>query len=80
MKMAPKDAEKVRGLHGQLMAVADKYDMSMEELLELAMEGEMPESEEEESMEMEEPEEQSAGPDKAKIALIVGKMRRGEME
>ena len=88
MKIAPKDAAKVRQLHSELMSVADKYEMSMEDLLDLAVEGEAPEMEDEEEADMEEApamgeyegEEEEKPMDKAKIALIVGKMRRGQME
>lgn len=85
MKLAPKDAVKVRQLHSELMAVADKYEMSMEDMLELAMEGEEPEMEEEmgepEEEGMEAPAMEEERPmDKAKIALIIGKMRKGQME
>lgn len=79
MDLSMKEKSKVRELHGQLMAIADKYGMSMEDLVDSAVEGEAPEmeedmGEEEEGME----EEAGSGPDKAKIALIVGKMRRGQ--
>lgn len=83
MKLAAKDSQKVRDLHNQIMAIADKYDMDMEELVDAAVEGEAPEmeGEEEPSMEempgMAEDEEEDKPMDKAKIALIVGKMRRG---
>lgn len=75
-----KEKSKVRDLHDQMMAIADKYGMSMEDLVDAAVEGEEPEMEEEmgeeEAPEM--GEEEKAGPDKAKIALIIGKMRRGQ--
>jgi len=82
MKIAPKDAEKVRQLHSELMAVADKYEMSIEELMDMAVEGEVPEMEDEmesesPAMEEEEDMEEEKPMDRAKIALIVGKMRRG---
>lgn len=83
MKLAAKDSQKVRDLHNQIMAIADKYDMDMEELVDAAVEGEAPEmeGEEEPSTEempgMAEDEEENKPMDKAKIALIVGKMRRG---
>lgn len=86
MKLAPKDAVKVRQLHSELMSVADKYEMSMEDLLEMAMEGEEPEMEqemgepEEEGMEAPAMEGEERPMDKAKIALIIGKMRKGQME
>lgn len=68
--------EKVRKLHSELMAIADKEGMSMEELLEAVLEGEE-EGEEEEEMEEEESESPKPGVDKAKIAFIIGKMRGG---
>jgi hypothetical protein len=80
MDLSMKEKSKVRELHGQMMAIADKYGMSMEDLVDAAVEGEEPEMEEEmgeEAPEMAE-EEEKAGPDKAKIALIIGKMRRGQ--
>jgi len=82
MKIAPKDAEKVRQFHSELMAVADKYEMSIEELMDMAVEGEVPEMEDEmesesPAMEEEEDMEEEKPMDRAKIALIVGKMRRG---
>lgn len=80
MELSMKEKSKVRELHDQLMAIADKYEMSMEDLIDSAVEGEAPEMEEEmgeeEAPEM--GEEEKAGPDRAKIALIVGKMRRGQ--
>lgn len=66
--------EKVRKLHSELMAIADKEGMSMEELLEAVMEGE--EEGEEEEVESEE-EAPKHSVDKAKIAFIIGKMRGG---
>jgi len=82
MKLTPKDAEKVRALHSQIMAIADKVGMSMEDVIDSAVEGEEPEMEDESMMEEESPamdyeEEEEKPMDKAKIALIVGKMRRG---
>lgn len=78
MDMSPKDMKKVQDLHGELMSMAEKYDMSMEELLEKCC---MPEEEGMESEGEEEmgSEEEGMGPkkgmDRAKIALIIGKMR-----
>jgi hypothetical protein len=82
MKLAPKDAQKVRQLHSEIMAIADKAGMSMEDLIDSVMEGEEPEMEDESMMEEESPamdyeEEEEKPMDKAKIALIIGKMRRG---
>lgn len=79
MDLSMKEKSKVRELHGQLMAIADKYGMSMEDLVDSAVEGEAPEMEEDMGEEEEGMEEEAGpGPDKAKIALIVGKMRRGQ--
>lgn len=79
MELSMKEKSKVRELHGQMMAIADKYGMSMEDLVDSAVEGEAPEMEEEMGEEEEGMEEEAGpGPDKAKIALIVGKMRRGQ--
>lgn len=78
MELSVKEKAKVRDLHDQIMAIADKYEMDMDELIDAAVEGEAPEMEDgmgEEDSGMEE--EAGPGPDKAKIALIVGKMRRG---
>lgn len=76
MDMSPKDIKKVQELHAELMGLAEKYDMSMEDLLEKCC---MPEEEEE--MEEEGMGEARGKPemDRAKIALIIGKMRpKGE--
>jgi hypothetical protein len=82
MEMSAKEKAKVRDLHDELMAIADRHEMSMEDLIDAAVEGEMPEmeggEEMEEGAEMEEAPEQGQGPDRAKIALIIGKMRRGQ--
>ena len=76
MEMSPKDMKKVQELHGELMGLAEKYDMSMEDMLEKCC---MPEEEE---MEEEEGMGEARGKpemDRAKIALIIGKMRpKGE--
>ena len=68
--------EKVRKLHSELMAIADKEGMEMDELIDAAVEGES-EDEGEEDMEEEKPEMPKPGIDKAKIAFIIGKMRGG---
>jgi hypothetical protein len=68
--------EKVRKLHSELMSIADKEGMGMEELIDAAVEGES-EDEGEEGMEEEKPEMEKTGVDKAKIAFIIGKMRGG---
>lgn len=77
LDMSPKDMKKVQELHSELMAMAEKYDMSMEDLIEKCC---MPEEEEE--MEEEEGMGEARGKpemDRAKIALIIGKMRpKGE--
>lgn len=65
--------EKVRKLHSELMSIADKEGMSMEDLIDAAVEGEE-EGEEEVESEEEAP---KPGVDKAKIAFIIGKMRGG---
>lgn len=69
--------EKVRKLHSELMSIADKEGMSMEELLDSCVEGEGEEEEGEEDVEEEQPESPKPGVDKAKIAFIIGKMRGG---
>lgn len=73
MKLQAKDSAKVRALHDELMSIADKYEMSMEDLLEMAMEGEEPEMEMDD--ESEDYSEEKPAMDKAKIALVIGKMR-----
>lgn len=77
LDMSPKDMKKVQELHGELMGLAEKYDMSMEDLIKKCC---MPEEEEE--MEEEEGMGEARGKpemDRAKIALIIGKMRpKGE--
>jgi hypothetical protein len=70
MQISPKDMKKVQSLHDELMGLADKYDMSMEDLIGKCC----GEHEAEESDEMES-EEQSQPVDKTKIAFIIGKMR-----
>lgn len=78
MDMSPKDMKKVQDLHGELMSMAEKYDMSMDELLEkccMPEEEEGMESEGEEEMDSEEGMGHGKGMDRAKIALIIGKMR-----
>jgi hypothetical protein len=66
--------EKVRKLHDELMSIADKEGMSMEDLIDAAVEGEEEGEEEEMGSEEEAP---KHGVDKAKIAFIIGKMRGG---
>jgi len=74
MEITPKDEKRVKMLHDELMSLADKYDMSMGDLIEKCCG--MEEEEPEEEMDSEEEKEPM---DKAKIALIIGKMRnRGE--
>jgi hypothetical protein len=68
--------EKVRKLHSELMSIADKEGMSLEDLLESCVEGEG-EEDGEEDMEEEKPEMEKPAVDKAKIAFIIGKMRGG---
>lgn len=71
-----KDLKKVQQLHGELMAMAEKYDMSMEHLLEKCC---MPEEEDMKEYEGEDSEEESSPMDKTKIAFIIGKMKpKGE--
>lgn len=65
--------EKVRKLHDELMAIADKEGMSMEDLIDAAVEGEEEDGEEMDSEE----EAPKHSVDKAKIAFIIGKMRGG---
>lgn len=69
MEISPKDMKKVQSLHDELMGLADKYDMSMEDLIgKCCGEHEAEESDELES--------EAAQPvDKTKIAFIIGKMR-----
>ena len=76
--MSPKDMKKVQQLHGELIAMAEKYDMSMDDLLEKCC---MPAEDEESDSEEEGMGEARGKPemDRAKIALIIGKMRpKGE--
>jgi hypothetical protein len=54
------------------MDIADKYDMSMEEVIDACCEEEPGQEEEDMAGDMEE---QKPAVDKAKIALIIGKMR-----
>jgi hypothetical protein len=78
MELSTKEKAKVRELHGQMMAIADKYELGMDELIDAAVEGEAPEMEDVGEEESDAEEESAPGPDRAKIALIVGKMRRGQ--
>lgn len=73
MEISAKDKAKVASAHAAIMDIADKYDMSMEEVIEKC-------AGEEGYEEGGEAEEAKPGVDKAKIALIIGKMRghRGE--
>lgn len=70
-EVSPKDKAKVAAAHATIMDIADKYDMSMEEIVDACCEEE-PGQEEEDSA----PEEKSPV-DKAKVALIIAKMRGG---
>jgi len=74
-EVSPKDKAKVEMLHEQLMAIADKYDMGMEQLIDQCCEEEPGQPEEDMGAE-----EESAPMDKAKIALIVGRMRGQKSE
>lgn len=74
MEISTKDKSKVASAHSVIMDIADKYSMSMEDVIDACCkedEGEMEEGESEEG---------KPSVDKAKIALIIGKMRghRGE--
>ena len=70
-EVSPKDKAKVATAHDTIMQIADKYDMSMEEIVDACCEEEQ-EQPEEDSV----PEEKSPV-DKAKIDLIIAKMRGG---
>ena len=70
-EVSAKDKAKVAQAHDVIMSIADKYDMSMEEIVDACCEEEDGQPEEDIS-----PEEKPAV-DKAKIALIIGKMRGG---
>lgn len=74
MEISAKDKAKVASAHAAIMDIADKYDMSMEDVIDACCEEEQGQPEEDSA-----PEEKPAV-DKAKIALIIGKMRghRGE--
>lgn len=74
MEISAKDKAKVASAHSVIMDMADKYDMSMEDVIDACC------KEEEGEMEEGESEEGKPSVDKAKIALIIGKMRghRGE--
>jgi hypothetical protein len=69
MEISAKDKAKVESAHSVIMDIADKYDMSMEEVIDACCEE--GEGEPEEDM----AEEEKPAVDKAKIALIIGKMR-----
>lgn len=70
MKISPKDMKEVKSLHDKIMALADKYEMPMDALIEKCC-GEM--DYEEEGMEEEMPEDDKV--DKMKVKFIIGKMR-----
>lgn len=75
-EMNAKDLKKVQQLHAELMSIAEKYDMSMEHLLEKCC---MPEEEDMKESEGEDYEEEKSPMDKTKIAFIIGKMKpKGE--
>lgn len=75
MEVNAKDMKKVQQLHDELMALADKYEMSMGELLHKCCHP----MEEEDMEEGEDMEEEKPAMDRAKIALIIGKMKpKGE--
>jgi hypothetical protein len=73
MEISAKDKAKVASAHAAIMDIADKYDMSMEDVIDACCKEEGYEEEGE-------AEEAKPAVDKAKIALIIGKMRghRGE--
>lgn len=73
MQIKEKDRQKVEEAHGIIMDMADKYNMSMEDMIEACCgEGE----DEEEGSEYESEGEGEKPPvDKTKIAFIIGKMR-----
>jgi len=75
MEINAKDMKEVKMLHDKLMMLADKYEMSMEDLIEKCC-GDMEEEDMEEGEDMEE---KKPVMDRAKIALIIGKMKpKGE--
>lgn len=70
MSISDKDLKKVKALHDELMSFADKYDMSMQELVGKCC----GDHEGEESQDVEQ-EEESQPVDHTKIAFIIGKMK-----
>jgi hypothetical protein len=74
MMIKEKDMAKVRSAHETLAEIADRYEMSVEDLIEKCC-GEKEESEEDEEYGEEPKEEGKPAVDKTKIAFIIGKMR-----
>lgn len=70
--MSEKDMAEAKMLVSKLQSIADKSGSSVEHLVEMATDQEGMESEEEG---VEEDGEESAGPDKGKVALIIAKMK-----
>jgi len=78
MEINAKDMKKVQQLHDELMSLADKYEMPMGELLHKCC-GDMEEEGEYSDEEGDDMEEEKPSMDRAKIALIIGKMKpKGE--
>lgn len=67
MEVSAKDMKEVKALHDKIMMLADKYDMSMEDLIQKCCH-----DMEEDSMEEDEGERE--GVDKMKVKLILGKL------
>jgi len=73
MEVSSKDMKEVKMLHDKLMMLADKYEMSMDDLIEKCCGPEMEDSEEEGM------EEEKGGVDRMKVKLILGKLQpKGE--
>lgn len=70
LEVSPKDMKEVKSLHDKIMALADKYDMGMEELIEKCCHDMEEDYSEEGSSD-----EDSGAVDKMKVKFIIGKMR-----
>lgn len=77
VQMSTKDKMRLDTIHEDLMGLADKYEISVEDLIDMAM-GEETQGDEMEESEMEEGDEEGSsgrGMDSAKVAMMVKKMR-----
>lgn len=78
VQMSTKDKMRLDTIHEDLMGLADKYEISVEDLIDMAM-GEETQSDDMEESDMEEGDQEEGssgrGMDSAKVAMMVKKMR-----